>query len=434
MKTFLFSVLCSLCLFSTTSAQSEDQYYNNNFLRYSDFVYVNTIHTVQLTKENWGFSAPVITLGSDERLKLTFDDFSNESKNYHFTFVHCTANWEPDTYLLPSEYINGFFDDNINNYQYSQNTIQHYVHYELLFPTDNIKPAKSGNYLLKVFLDYDQQNIVITRRFMVVDDRIQILTTVHRPTIIEDYNSMQQVDFTLNTSAFSILNPYQDLKVVVMQNDRWDNAKTNLKPIFVKDNELTYNSDQENIFSGGNEFRNFDIKSLRWHSEYIQSIGSDSLKNYYVYLFPGKKRSYLQYFSDNDINGRYKIVRQESSPAASDIEAEYVYVHFTLATEQVTDGGIYIMGELTGWQYTNTNKMYYNKSSSQYEATLYLKQGYYNYEFVYMKDGTRAGDESYIEGSHYETENDYSIYVYYKPVSSNYDQLIGMKRFNSVKY
>ncbi len=417
-------------------AQSDPtQYYDNNFLRYEDFTYKKNIRTVQLQKEDWEFSAPVIKLGSAERLKLSFDDLNADTKNYRFTIVHCDANWVPSSRLLQSEYMNGFFDDNIVDYQFSRNTIQRYVHYELLFPTENLKPTKSGNYILKVFLDYDQNNVVLTKRFMVADEHVTIIPDIHHATIINDYNYKQEVDFTIQTEGYQITNPYQDLKVILMQNDRWDNAITKLKPLFVKDNELTYDYDQDNVFPGGNEFRNFDIKSLRWNSEYVKYNSSDSAKNYHIYLFPGKSRNYLSYLSDRDINGKFKIVRQESSPAASVIEAEYVYVHFTLSMkEAVEDGSIYVFGALTNWKYSNENKMRYNKALSQYEATLYLKQGYYNYEYVYLKDSEKTGDESFVEGTHYETENDYEIYVYYKPLSSNYDQLIGVKRVNSVRY
>lgn len=415
-------------------AQDTAQYYDSNFLRYDDFVYKKNIRTVQLQKDDWEFSAPVLKLGTTDKLKLSFDELDADSKNYRFTIIHCDANWNPSDRMLQSEYISGFFDDNINDYQYSKSTLQKYVHYELIFPTENLKPTKSGNYLLKVFLDYDQNDVCITKRFMVMDERVNIIPDIHHATIINDYNYKQEVDFTIQTTGYQITNAYQDLKVVLIQNDRWDNAITKLKPLFVKDNELTYDFDQDNVFSGGNEFRNFDIKSLRWNSEFVKYISYDSL-SYHVHLFPGKKRNYLTYFSDKDINGKYKITRQESSLSASMTEAEYVHVHFRLPMDKpVEDGSIYIFGELTGWKYTNEYKMHYNKILSQYEATLYLKQGYYNYEYVYLKDNEKSGDETFIEGQHYETENDYAIYVYYKPISSNYDQLIGMKRFNSWRY
>jgi hypothetical protein len=434
MKSLYFFFLFNF-LFLIVSAQDTSQYYDNTFLRYEDYIYKKSIHTVQCQKAEWEFSAPVIRLGTDDKIKLVFDDFDTDTKNYRFTIVHCDANWVPTTHLLQAEYINGFFDDNIVDFQYSKNTIQRYVHYELLFPTENLKPTLSGNYIMKVFLEYDQNDVVLTRRFMVIDERVNIIPDVHRPSIIEDYDSKQEVDFTIQTSNYQITNPYQDLKVVLMQNDRYDNAITSLKPLFVKDVELTYDYDKENVFPGGNEFRAFDVSSVRWLSERVKSIVFDSTKNYHVYLYPDKRRNYLKYFSDVDKDGKFKINRTESSRDASVTEAEYVYVHFNVPmADPIADGGIYVFGGMTEWKYSNDFKMKYNRADQAYELTLYLKQGYYNYEYVYLKDNEKVGDESFVEGSHYETENDYVIYVYHHPMSSNYDKLIGMKRFNSIRY
>ena len=384
-------------------------------------------------------------LGTSDQIKLLFDDLDVESKNYRFTIVHCDANWQPTTHLLQSEYIKGFFDDNITDYQYSRNTIQRYVHYELLFPTENLKPSKSGNYILKVFLDYDLNDVVLTRRFRVMDERVKIIPDVHRPSIIEDYNYKQEVNFTILTPNYQIQNPYQDLKVILMQNDRNDNAITNLKPLFVKDAELTYNYEKENVFPGGNEFHAFDISSMTWRSEQISIVLypgrdtsheiNDSIKTYHVYLTTDKQRNYLKYFSEIDKNGRFKINRAESSTGTAVTEAEYVYVKFSLTmSAPMTDGGIYLLGELTDWKYSNESKMIYNYAEKEYQLTLLLKQGYYNYQYTFLKDNEKCGDETLIEGTHYETENEYVIYVYNTPMGSNYDQLIGMKRFNSLKY
>ncbi|MFI5164019.1 MAG: DUF5103 domain-containing protein [Bacteroidia bacterium] len=442
---FGFFTSAFLLFTSLGFAQDASQYYDNGFIRYEDYVYKKNIRTVQCHKADWEFSPPVIQLGTADKIKLMFDDLDSDSKNYRFTIIHCDANWQPTTHVVQSDYINGFFDDNITDYQYSKNTIQRYVHYELLFPTENLKPTKSGNYILKVFLDYDQNNVILTRRFMVLDEHVQIIPDVHRPSIIEDYDYNQEVDFTIKTRGYQITNPYDDLKIVLMQNDRYDNAITKLKPLFVKDDELTYNYDKDNVFPGGNEFRAFDISGLSWRSEQIKNVTypgqdtsreiRDSIRTYHVYLSPDKRRNGFRYTTEYDKNGKFKINRAESSPGASTTEAEYVFVKFSLPmTAPVADGVIYLIGELTEWKYSNDFKMKYNYTEHAYELTLFLKQGYYNYEYTYLKDKDKVGDETFIEGTHYETENDYVIYVYNTPMGSNYDQLIGMKRFNSLKY
>ncbi|HET7818583.1 MAG TPA: DUF5103 domain-containing protein, partial [Bacteroidia bacterium] len=341
LKEASFCLMLSIQFFC--NAQNNTDYYDSQSIRYEDYTYKQNIKTVQLNKADWEFSAPVIALGSGEALKLSFDDLDSDSKNYRYTVIHCDANWNPSDRILQSEYIDGFYDNGINDYQYSKNTLQKYVHYELLFPNESMKLTKSGNYLLKVYLDYDANDLVLTKRFMVVDERVNILADIHHATIVDEYNYKQEIDFSIQTPGYQIINPYNDLKVVITQNDRWDNAITKLKPLFIKNEELVYDYDHDNVFSGGNEFRNFDIKSLHWNSEFVRNMFRDSL-GYHVILFPGKKRSYYQYLSDRDINGKYKITRQESSPNGSVTEAEYVNVHVTLSMEQIENGSIYILG------------------------------------------------------------------------------------------
>lgn len=422
-----------LCCSRNGYSQQSD-YYNNNYLRYEDHVYNKNIRSVRLHRDEWEFAPPIIRLNSEEKLRLLFDDLDAVVKNFKYTIVHCSATWQPSDRVMQSEYIKGFYDDPILDYSFSKNTIQPYVHYELLFPTENVMPAISGNYILKVYPEGDPDNPILTRRFLVAEERVNIITDIHRATIIEDQNHMQEVDFIIQTANYPIANPFQDLKVVIQQNDRWDNAIFGLQPLFVKSNELTYDHDHDNLFQAGNEFRQFDIKSLRWHSEFVNRIETDSLHRYHVWLYPGKSKAYFQYMSDRDINGHYKIDRQESSPSDKETESEYVFVHFTLkADHPAENGNVYVFGELTDWKYEQPYKMQYNEVNKSYEAVLYLKQGYYNYRYVFLEDGKKSADESWAEGSHYETENDYSIYVYYRPITSNYDMLIGTKRVNTFR-
>ncbi|MCC6690782.1 MAG: DUF5103 domain-containing protein, partial [Bacteroidia bacterium] len=228
---------------------------------------------------------------------------------------------------------------------------------------------------------------------------------------------------------YDIANPYDNLKVVIAQNGRRDNAISNLKPKYVKENIFDYDYDEENVFTGGNEFRNFDLKTLRFQTMRIQKISYDSAHNH-AWLTPDEKRTFKRYTSLQDINGRYLVKMNEANN--SECEADYVYVHFFLANNELfTDGDIYILGGLSDWQFKKEFKMNYNAERKGYEATIYLKQGYYNYEYVFLKDGETVGDETVIEGMHFETENDYTVFVYYREQGINYDQLIGVKHFNS---
>lgn len=408
---------------------SED-YYGDNTIRYEDYVYKSNIKSVQLYDESFQLSQPLLSLGADEKLKLSFDDLDADLKSYSYTIIHCNANWEPSD-LVPAEYIDGFADNTINDYRYSFNTLQKFTHYTATFPNNYLRITKSGNYIVKVYVDANPDNIILTRRFMIYQNRVQISARVLQASIIEDRNYKQEIDFTINHTGYTINNPYNDLNIIISQNGRWDNKKTGFRPQFVKDNELVYDYDELNVFPGGNEFRFFDIKSIRYHSERIYKVRTDSAGNH-VELYVDEKRSYKRYSTYTDMNGKYLIKIQEGTN--SDVEADYCYVTFFLPyDEPLIEGNLYVFGGFNDWRCTKENLMHYNPGRLGYECILYLKQGYYNYEYVFLKDGSTVADEILIEGSHYETENDYVIYIYHRQQGTFYDQLIGVKRLNSMR-
>lgn len=408
-----------------------EEYYGSNTIRYEDYIYRPEIKTVRFYDENFELSQPIINLLSQEKLKLSFDDLDADLKNYSFTVIHCNANWEPSD-LMPAEYIDGFQESVISDYRYSFNTLEKYTHYNAYFPNTNMKATKSGNYILKVFVDGNPDNIVLTKRFFVYENKIMIQSRVSAASIIADRNFKQEVDFTINHTGYQITNPYTDLHVVIAQNNRWDNSKTSLRPLFVKDMELVYDYDEDNVFTGGNEFRNFDMKSIRYHSERIGTVKYDSSSGTHVYLLPDEKRTFKRYTTVSDLNGNYVVKIQEGNN--SEVEADYCFVHFFLPYDDVlTDGNLYVFGAYNSWKCNRENLMIYNEKRFGYEATLFLKQGYYNYEYAFLKDDAPAADNTLIEGMHSETENDYTIYVYHRQQRTFYDQLIGVKRFNSTK-
>jgi hypothetical protein len=407
-----------------------DDYYGGGILRYEDRIYKKNIRTVQLRDVTFDRSQPILSLNSDEKLKLSFDDLDADLKDYMYTIIFCDANWEPSD-LLTAEYIEGFAENSIIDYRYSFNTLVPYTHYNAVFPGNATRLTKSGNYLLKVYQNGNPDDIVITRRFMVFQPKLSIDCRVTQASIIEDRNYKQELDFTINTSSYPISNPYNDLTVVITQNNRWDNAKRDLKPVFVKDGELVYDYDQENVFSAGNEYRFFDMKSIRYISERIFKVRRDS-SVYHVELYSDDKRSFKRFYSQSDINGDFYIKTTDGNN--SEVEGEYCYVHFFLPYEDVLiDGNLYVFGAWNGWSCNRENLMKYNKERLGYECILLLKQGYYNYSYAFLQDGSTAADETLIEGSHYETENEYTIYVYHRQPGTFYDQLIGVERKNSMR-
>lgn len=427
-RLLLLLVMCENA-YATSPNKTIDDYYTPDYLRFENYTYKPYISTVQLYPESAELSFPIIAFNSGERLQLSFDDLDADLKNYNYTVVHCDANWKPTQWNY-SEYITGFHDEVISEYVYSANSIQSYTHYTLLFPTEGLKITKSGNYVLKVFQDNDEQNCVLTRRFMLCDKKVEIAGTAKAATIISDRNSKQEIDFTINNPQFEMNDPYQSLKVTLLQNHRFDNAITGLKPTFTKPGQLVYDVDEGNVFTAGNEFRFFEDKQFRAVNEKIAKYVFDENKQNNIYLLPDESRSFKRYSTQRDINGNYLIRTITGANAA--VEADYAYVHFYLpVNEPLKNADVYVFGALSNWSYLPDFKMEYDSSVSAYKAAPYLKQGYYNYEYVVVPQSKLLPDESTFEGSHYETENDYFILVYYQTFGTYYDQLVGFKRINS---
>jgi hypothetical protein len=426
------SALLILCVpLAAFSQNEEDDYVNDNALRYDDYTYKPTIKTVQLYGTQWEFSPPLIEKNTAEQLQLSFDDLDGDQKQYSLTFVHCNADWTPSD-LMTMEFMEGFSDMNIINFSFSINTLQKYTHYSIIYPTQSVKFLKSGNYIVYVYLNGDKKDLVLSRRFMVFENKLNITASL-RQSIGDNSQGKQQLEFSVKYNGLNVVNPAKDLKVYVTQNYRWDNMKGPIEPTFYAPNELTYSMNEAAVFNGGNEFRYFDMRSLRVYSERIKELSKDVNAKNHVVLTDDPLRANKAYIFQNDINGSF-LIKNRDIKGNQDIEADYAFVDFFLPyPTPETQGNFYIMGKLTDWRMNKTNKMTYNYGRLGYECRLYLKQGYYNYIYVLSKDGSKEADESVTEGTHWDTENDYSIFVYYRQVGQYYDQLVAIKKMNSLK-
>lgn len=423
-----FIVFFYLCL--QVNAAPGDKQSPENDLFNQNIIYKKSIHTVQFFKKGWEFSHPVLQLNSDQQLLLKFDDLTEEAKDYIYTITHCDYNWNPSN-LIKNEYMEGYPENPLDDYEYSFNTTTSYVNHHLSIPNDNVTIKLSGNYLLKIWDGQDREKPVLVRRFYVVEDGVSINGRVKKATFDGFHAINQEVDFNINYSNFHIPSPMTDVKVVVMQNFRTDNAITNLRPLFIHNNVLEYNYNQQNVFPGGNEFRNFDTKDLK-----IAGRGVYSIKYFeplfHVTLLPDKIEAIVRHRTDEDLNGRYLAKRDRAED--SDIEADYIFAHFSLQTETPLAGrDLYVFGELTDWQCTPGNRMTYSLGEKMYIASILLKQGFYDYQYVYVKKDSKKIDTYITEGSHFETENEYQIFVYFSGMVDRYDRLIGFHKLNPIK-
>ncbi len=428
-KTFIFSAalfFCSISAFAFTPDTTE--YFAANAIRYEDRVYQKNIRTAQLSSDPSVLANAIVKMNSEDLLYLSFDDLDSDFKVYYYTIIHCSAKWQPSN-LLVSEYLDGFAENQISHYEFSRNTLQKYTHYSTVFPNNGLKFTKSGNYLLEVYLDNDPTKVVLTKRFLVYEEKATVSVIVRAPTIVADRNFKQEVDFVVNFTS-EITNPYREIFPVIMQNSRWDNAISGLEPTFVKDQQAVYDFEEGNVFRGGSEFRWFDTRSLRYQSERIQTIEKDSNSIYNVWLLPDEKRTYKRYVNNNDINGKFLI--KTTDGGSDNVNADYSWVHFFLPWDPpTTEGNIYVFGAFTDWRTQPEYRMKYNYARRGYEASLYLKQGYYNYEYVLLRDNDKAADDMFVEGMHQETENEYTVLIYYHRQGSWVDELVAVKKVNS---
>lgn len=427
-----------LLSFTLTAQEQEEDYVNDNVLRYDDYVYKSNIKTVQFHEVSWEYNAPIIKLNGTEQLELGFDDLDGDKKLYTLTFVHCNSDWTPSD-LMVSEYLNGFYDLNILNFGYAVNTTQKYTHYSIVFPLANTQQntqfTKSGNYIMYVYANGDNKDIVLSRRFVVYDSKVGIAATFNQQIGGDAQYNRQHIDFSISTAGYDMTNPFKDMKVTLMQNNRWDNAVTDIKPTFMNGTQFVYSLDDASTFNGGNEFRYFDIRSIRFLTERVQNIYRDEKDSYksHAVLYADESRAAKPYLFYNDFNGNF-LIRNREAVGDMDVEADYVYVDFFLPySTPVSTGNFYILGKLTDWRMNRNSKMTYNYARFGYEARLRLKQGFYNYIYVLSDDAKKGGDETILEGNHWDTENDYYIFVYHRKFGTNYDQLVGYKKLNSFK-
>lgn len=384
--------------------------------------------SVRLHREEWNLSYPIISLGSDEKLVLHFDLLGDNVETYYYSFTHCDKDWNPSG-VFESEYLQGFVENRVEDYDMSFNTTVNYIHYSLSFPNSDVSFKISGNYIISVYPFGEPDRPVVTKRFMVSENTATIDATTERSKLTDFYLTGQQLDFIVDHSGLRLQDPYNYVNSTILKNGRWDNARTNLKPAFTGNDRLDYNSLSDiGVFPGGNEYRYFDIRSLRYQSEYVRKI--ENINGYYhVLLKESDNRAARGYFYNPDFNGKYYIDRQEGINPHTD--ADYVYVYFTLPAAFPLDRDVYVFGELTDWELSEKNRMEYNTETHSYECRLLLKQGWYNYIYAVPDDRPLASVFNEFEGDYYETENDYIILVYYRDPGGRYDRLIGHHILNN---
>jgi hypothetical protein len=395
----------------------------------SDRIYKPYIRTAQLYVYGNQQSLPVIALNSNTKLELEFDDMDGNYKNYYYTYVLCDYNWQPSK-LSAFDFIKGFTQSRINTYRYSNIAYTKYTHYQAFLPDQNSMPSRSGNYLLKVYLDGDTSKLVFTKPFMVFEQKANITATVVQPFTPEKFYSHQRVRFSATLKDVNSFSAAQQVKAVILQNNRWDIAKRDIAPTFVRGNVLEYNSEAVGVFPAGKEWRWLDLRSFRLQSDKVKS-GEYSLDKAAFYLKTEFDRTGERYTYFPDYNGMYNIVTYESINPFW--QGDYADIYFSFARKDAQpylDKDIYLLGAFTGYAINDNWKMKYNTETETYELNTPLKQGNYNYAYVAV-DKKNSNDKVELEGNYWESENNYTILLYYKSFTDRNDQLIGVSTIDS---
>jgi len=398
-----------------------------------DKILDTSIQTVLIYPQGKPLALPVIRLNSQDELLVQFDDLSAQFQQYYFTIELMDIHWQPVA-LNPFDYIRGLTQNNIRAYTISSIAQQAYYHYSFNFPTASCRPTKSGNYLIKVFRQGSENELVFTKRCFVIEQEVPIAASIQEPFDEAISKSHQKIQVSLDVKKINFLQP-ELIQVAILQNTRYNDVLISNAPSFIRGNQMEYNADRDFVFPAGKEARWVDLQNLRFKTDriaQIQQLGYTSR----IILKPDQSRATIPYFTFKDLNGQFIITNAEG--IRSEDQNDYANVLFTYHTNNgkpYQGESLFLAGALTENILDSNALMQWNSENEQYEKWLHLKQGYYSYNYILRseKNPLQLNDFRRTEGDHWETENGYTIFVYYRVAGSRYDQIIGYSSLNSIQ-
>ena len=385
---------------------------------------VFNIKTITLT-QNGQNTIPIYRL--TDNFQLEFDDLYGNEANYYYTFVHCNYDWKPSD-LSRNEYITGFDDIRIQDHFNSFNTLQIYTHYKIAFPNKNTQFRVSGNYIMKI-LNEDRE-VVFSRKFMLYEPKVTVPIQVRRTRNMMVFNTKHNLDFAIKSTTLTFQNPLQNVKIAIIQNGQYNRPILNVPPQFTLGNDLIYKYDAQTQFWAGNEFLSFDTKEVRSPGNSISFVNTEGgLYNSHLFENIARRNNVYTFFPD--FNGNYSVRNLNSTNNA--IEADYSWVFFSLsAPSYYGKKDIYVNGLFDNYALSPDNKMEYNSKKAVYEKAIMIKQGYVNYQYVIADKNGEIDNENAIDGNFFQTENNYTILVYYRENGQRFDKIIGKGDASSI--
>ncbi|MEO0039016.1 MAG: hypothetical protein RIQ59_2227 [Bacteroidota bacterium] len=376
--------------------------------------YIKTVSFVQ----NGQNAVPLFLLG--DTFQLQFDDLHGTEDNYYYKIIHCDYDWKPSQ-LSVNEYLGGFDEQRIQEYSNSFNALQIYSHYKLTFPNKLTQLKVSGNYIISIL--NENREVVFSRKVIIYEDLVAVPMQVKRARTNANLQYKHNLDFAVKSNAITFQSPLTNVKVLLMQNGRFDNAISNIKPMYTMGNDLIYKYDAETQFWAGNEYLFFENKNIRAATNSIAHVDSNS-GLYSCYLYTNNSRASQQYTYWPDINGNFLITNINAEN--SEIESDYAWIYFSLsAPAYYLDRNIYVTGMFNNYALTDENKMDYNEKKGIYEKAMMIKQGFTNYSYSIGDGKGKIDAENAIDGNFWQTENNYHAIIYYRENNQRYDRVIG---------
>ncbi len=418
MPKFLFKNLLLIFIFASATAQAQGIQ--------TEIIPPYNIKTVSFV-QNGSNVVPIFELG--DTFSFQFDDLFASEANYYFEVIHCDYNWKP-TDIPKTDYITGFDNQRITDYSNSFNTLQVYSHYRLSFPNQFTTQLRiSGNYMLRI-LNEDRE-VVFSRKFILYENHSTVAAQVKRSRDVTNIDYKQNLDFSIVSNDIVFQTPTQNVKVVLLQNGNFDTAIKNIPPQYTIGNQLVYKYNKETQFWGGNEFLYFENKDIRAASNNVGRVGANN-DIYNSYLYTNQARANQIYTVYQDVNGNFVVKNINASN--NEIEADYAWVYFTLSapTFRSTNKDIYITGMFNNYSLSPEYKMEYNTEKAVFEKAVMIKQGFTNFQYTIADKKGVIDYENAIDGNFYQTENEYTILVYYKESSDRYQRVIGKGNANSI--
>ncbi len=401
-------------------------------LFFEDYDYVDFVKSVQFTRGGNALAYPIIARRSNSKLILSFDDMNADDYEYRYTIIHCDRNWNPSQ-IDALEYLSGFDFDEISSRQPNMFTTVNYTHHQLSIPNKKMGWRISGNYLLVIYDDEDQP--ILTRRFIVHENAGRIEGSYQK----SQQGGLTRTHHRVNASYLDapdfVRNPLDELSLTVVQNFDWLAVQDNVKPSLVQLERVEFNPTKELTFPSLIECRQFDTRSLDYKLMNVMFIDyhQDRIDTYLDTLTGVRVAGEFSTYQDNE--GRFVIGKKEptgsnynpysnegKSTGKQNTYAEYTQVIFCLEVDNPLPGDVYILGKFNSYNPYSEYQMTYNPKSKKYTANVLMKQGFYDYLFGVVEDGSITYE--YTEQLEMESSKDYIGIVYYRPFGVDFDRAL----------